>query len=122
MYFLKFSSRIDQLSEKLIQHIVVIIIEYLFEIRHALLHIMETFYLGRINIQISDDTPQVREFSGLLLIHFLYIAGIIQYFSIFFTHESFFFIIIDLQFFETINQLISFRNIILLGNHRMQQI
>ena len=46
-----------ELSKKGLQLLPIIIIEYLFELSHFILNIMESFYFRGIYIKVGDDAP-----------------------------------------------------------------
>ena len=67
---------------------------------------MEALYFGRIDIQVRNYAPEVREFAGLLLELFLNRIRILQYLFVIVTKEIIILLIVNLELFEAIYQLI----------------
>ena len=64
------------MPEEIGQVFVVIVVKYLLQLVHLLIHIMETFYLCSVNIEICNYTPKVAQLPWLLLIQLLDVVSI----------------------------------------------
>ena len=48
------------MPEELVQIIRVVVVQYLLQGRHTLLHVKEAFYFGGVHVKVGYDAPEVR--------------------------------------------------------------
>lgn len=76
------------------------------QLSHFVLHVVESFYFGSVNVQISNYAPKVGELARLLLKHLLYRICVLEDGLVVIAQEVVIILLIDLQLLQSINQLV----------------
>ena len=76
------------------------------QLSHFVLHVVESFYFGSVNVQISNYAPKVGELARLLLKHLLYRICVLKDGLVVIAQEVVIILLIDLQLLQSINQLV----------------